>query len=574
MRPETRNCQNCHQSFTIEPEDFEFYGKVKVPPPTFCPRCRKQRRLSWRNDITLYSQKCGLCEKAVVSTFSPDSGMNVYCNRCWWSDKWDPKECGVDYDFSRPFFTQMNELIRRVPVLATVNDNGIGSVGCEYTNDFSFAKNCYMVFIAWKIENVMYSYYLVAGKDLVDVSSVTDVSELCYECVWLGKCFGVKWSELVYSCTNSSFLYDCKDVSECFMSAGLRHKRHCYRNQQYSKEEYEQIVASYRLDTFEGVERAKAEYREFILGTPRKFANNVNCLSCTGDFLINGKNSKSCFNVLRPENDRWVENSDGAKDSYDLSVGGELSLCYEGITCDHSSQNLFGIFSWKNLEIAYTHHCHSSKYLLGCVGLRNAEYCIFNKQYTKEAYEELRARIIEHMHAMPYVDAQGAEYRFGEFYPAELSYYGYNETVAPDSFPLTREEVTERGWKWQDNLQRTIGRETIASHDIPQSIHETPDTITKEILACIDCSRNYTILAQELDLYRRMEVPIPRRCFPCRHAARMSKRNPYELWHRRCMCTLDNHSHTQQCSNEFETTYSADRPEVIYCENCYNTEVV
>ena len=32
MNSETKTCQNCKQSFIIEPEDFEFYEKMKVPP--------------------------------------------------------------------------------------------------------------------------------------------------------------------------------------------------------------------------------------------------------------------------------------------------------------------------------------------------------------------------------------------------------------------------------------------------------------------------------------------------------------------------------------------------------------
>ena len=30
--------QNCKKEFTIEPEDFNFYEKIKVPAPTFCPK--------------------------------------------------------------------------------------------------------------------------------------------------------------------------------------------------------------------------------------------------------------------------------------------------------------------------------------------------------------------------------------------------------------------------------------------------------------------------------------------------------------------------------------------------------
>ncbi len=33
----------------------------------------------------------------------------------------------------------------------------------------------------------------------------------------------------------------------------------------------------------------------------------------------------------------------------------------------------------------------------GCISLRNASYCILNKQYTKEEYEALVPQIIEHM---------------------------------------------------------------------------------------------------------------------------------------------------------------------------------
>jgi hypothetical protein len=36
-------------------------------------------------------------------------------------------------------------------------------------------------------------------------------------------------------------------------------------------------------------------------------------------------------------------------------------------------------------------------HLFGCIGLRNQQYCILNKQYTKEEYEKTVALIIEHM---------------------------------------------------------------------------------------------------------------------------------------------------------------------------------
>jgi hypothetical protein len=39
----------------------------------------------------------------------------------------------------------------------------------------------------------------------------------------------------------------------------------------------------------------------------------------------------------------------------------------------------------------------NSSNLFGCIGLRGKEYCILNKQYTKEEYEALVPKIIEKM---------------------------------------------------------------------------------------------------------------------------------------------------------------------------------
>jgi hypothetical protein len=212
MDSEKRTCQNCRNQFIIEDEDFQFYKKINVPPPTFCPDCRKQRRLSWRNDNVLYNRTCALCGKSIVTLFSPESEMVIYCTRCWWSDKWDPRDYAMEYDFSKPFFTQMNELIHKVPMLAMVNDDGVGSINSEYTHDFAFAKNCYMVFVAWKVENMMYSYYAIAGKDMVDCMNVMDTCELIYECIQVEKCFRIRWSQNCISCSDGSFLYDCRKL--------------------------------------------------------------------------------------------------------------------------------------------------------------------------------------------------------------------------------------------------------------------------------------------------------------------------------------------------------------------------
>src|SRR3989344_2998354 len=577
MKEETKQCQNCKADFTIEPNDFGFYERIKVPSPTFCPDCRRQRRWAWRNNVSLYNRKCDLCEKSVISIYSPNSGLTIYCNKCWWSDKWDPKGYGVDYDFSKPFFVQFRELLQRVPQMAIVNDDGIASLNCEYSHDWWFSKNCYMCLSGWYTENVMYSYFILAGKNMVDCNIIRSESEWLYECFMCSHCYQVKNSEYNLACIDSQFIYDCRDCSNCFMCTGLRGKKYHYKNELYSKEEYEEILKNYNLDTWTGVEKAQKEFDLFLLSYPRRYTQIFQSLNCTGNLISQSKNSKKSFVVKNSENcsycDYVGDTSKTTKDCYDLTTSGGLSESYEGMVMDHSQLNYFGVFSVKSQDIQYTQHCHNCKHSFGCVGLRNTNYVIFNKQYSKEEYQKLLPKVIEHMNQMPYKDKAGNVYKYGEFYPIEQSPFGYNETFAQTLIPLSREEVLKRRYKWQDSIQRTIGKETLKPEDIPESINDIKDSILEEVLACVDCGRNYKIVVNELNFYRKMKIPIPRRCFHCRHAARLARMNPFKLWHRQCMCTLTTHDHLSRCPNEFETSYAPEQPEIVYCEKCYQKEV-
>jgi hypothetical protein len=534
--------------------------------------------------MSLYNRQCEMCGKGVVSIYSPDSKLIIYCNKCWWGDKWDSKSFGTDYDFQKPFFTQFRELIEKVPHMAVVNDDGIASLNCEYTHDWWFSKNCYMCFSGWHVENIMYSFYILTGKDMVDCMNIRSASNWMYECTHCPRAYQLKYSELGVAGINSSFIYDCWDCSDCFLCTGLRGKKYNFKNKQYTKEEYEKILESYRLDTFSGVEQAKKEFNEMISKYPRRCDWNFQSVNTTGELTTFSKNSRNCFMTKNAENCAYTDfcgdSKDPIRDSLDLTLTGGSSECYECAIGDHSQLNLFALFSVKSQDIRYCQHCHNCKHCFGCVGLRNANYCIFNKQYTKEDYEKLVPKIIEQMNKMPYKDKQGIEYRYGEYFPIELSYFGYNESCAVEQLLLTKEEALKRGYNWQDKTQRTTGKETLKPEDIPESINDVGDSILNEVLVCINCQRNYKIVQNELNFYRKMKIPIPRRCFYCRHEARLKRRNPFKLWHRQCMCgstnspqTTVDHGHAGQCKNEFETSYAPDRPEIVYCEKCYQAEV-
>ena len=89
----------------------------------------------------------------------------------------------------------------------------------------------------------------------------------------------------------------------------------------------------------------------------------------------------------------------------------------------------------------------------------------------------------------------------------------------------------------------------------------------------VDFNKTLFIQFHELSFYKKMNLPLPHLCPNCRHYQRLKQRNPLKLWHRQCMCDKTNHDHEDKCVTEFETSYTPNKPEIIYCEKCYQQEV-
>jgi hypothetical protein len=590
---ETRDCQNCKQGFVIEPDDFAFYEKIKVPPPTWCPECRMVRRMNWRNERALYRRK-DASGANLLSIYAPETRVVVYERDYWWSDKWDPMTYGRAYDFAKPLFAQFRELLESTP-LPNVFSNTVSN--SPYANHVGHLKNCYLVFASWEVEQSLYGEKFVRAKDSMDSYALVD-SELCYGNVDCEKSHRLAFSQDCQSCIGSAFLFDCHNCSNCFSCAGLRNKQYCIFNTQYTKEEYEQKMQSIDLGSFKVLSEQRRAYVGLALQRPRRFSYLNNTVNTVGDHCSNAKNGYYCFDLLDVEDSKYITYGGfGLKESYDgYGVGIGCELLYEGIDSgDNGMKEKFSVVVYGTNESDYCFNCQGSSNLFACIGLRNKQYCILNKQYTKEEYEALVPRIIQHMNDMPYVDALGREYRYGEFFPPELSPFAYNETIAQEYFPLTKDEALQKGYRWRDpdTKQYVI---TMKSGDLPDHIKDTDDSILKETIGCMhkgecneQCTTAFRIIPEELQFYRRMNLPLPRLCPNCRHYERLKQRNPLKLWHRTCMCSGQSANGKQQityqntakhfhgenpCPNEFETSYSPDRPEIVYCEQCYNSEVV
>ena len=54
------------------------------------------------------------------------------------------------------------------------------------------------------------------------------------------------------------------------------------------------------------------------------------------------------------------------------------------------------------------------------------------------------------------------------------------------------------------------------------------------VLACEVTGKNYKLQKPELELYRKMKLPVPRLCPDERHLRRLKLRNARKLYHTKC----------------------------------------
>ncbi len=574
---EQKQCKKCQKEFTVTDDDLAFYKKIsptfngktfEIPAPTMCPNCRRQRRLIWRNNNALYSRKCDKTGEMLISPFAPNSKHKVYKNSVWWSDDWDPIEYGRDYDPNRSFFEQLQELHLEVP---TPHNFVSDMENTEYANCSSGAKNSYLVQSVTDVENCYYCKFVSRSKDCIDCLRVF-ASEKCYECVNLDSSYECYYCTDSHNCSESLFLDHCQGCKNCFGCTNLQNKQYWIYNKESTKEEYEKIRNQFLSLTGKDKEDFIKKVREYLVQYPKRYSYILKSEACSGNQIYSCKNANNCFYTGNSENLKNCFNLEFAKDSMDHDFWGEQTqTIYESVEVGDQSSNIsfcrecFGNVS--NVYYSILVGAGSSN-CFGCVGLRHKEYCILNKQYTKEEYDQKVAEIIANM------EKSG---EWGEFFPVTMSPFGYNESLAQDYFPLSKEQATKSSAKWQDqDFSPKYEGSTYTPKDIKfyqseknPKAQEEINKVLSEIIKCETTGKPFKLQAPELAFYIKNNIQIPTKHPDQRHKERFELTNPLTLWHRQCDCEESGHDHSGRCPIQFETTYAPDRPEKIYCEECY-----
>lgn len=566
MQNETRQCQNCKNSFTIEPDDFSFYEKIKVPPPTFCPDCRLQRRFVWMKGFELFKRKCDLCGEMKLSMYHPNDLHTVYCPVCWWSDKWDARDFGKEYDSKKTFFEQWNELLYTTPILG-LSINKDTSELSPYTNHVGNAKNCYLIYYSDYVEDSASSYQLTHAKNIYNSGTIMEVDN-CYDSSHVYKSYNIICATgNNRACYDCFFIRDCEGCHDCFGLSGGKNKSYVFLGDQFTKEEYEKRMASINLGLHSQYIYWKEKVQQYFKTVSPRPVWDTLSQNVSGSYVFHSKNCHESYDVIDCEDSKYLMliKLGKVKDSYDYVDWGENSqLIYECITVGSQTQNIrfthesgFGI---SNIE--YSKLSTGGAYHFGCVSIRKPEYCILNKQYTKEEYFKLREQIIKDMNDNPYTSVEGHKYRYGEFFPPEFSPHAYNDSFASRFFPLNKEEVIAKGLKWYETETKEYAI-TMKNADIPDHIKDVRDDITNQAIQCSTCVRGFRIIPQELQFLQKHNLPLPHQCPFCRVWEKVDVWIENMTLHDR-MC--------DKCGIKFRTHYDQKRAPVIYCKMCYQKE--
>lgn len=556
---ERKVCKKSGIEFPLYRSEQAFFDKKKisfawhsfeVPTPELCTQERVKAKLIFRNERKLYRRSCDKTGKIIISNYAPDKNYIVYDKEYRRSDNRDALEYWVDFDYSKTFFEQFDTLLHKVPRTSSII---ISAENSDYNNNVWYIKNCYLCFDNGRLEDCMYNARSYYGKNNIDMLGGGH-NEQCYELIDCAHCNKCLYGQNLDGCYDCHRCYSCQNCSSCFLCTNLVNKQYCIRNKQYSKEDYQQEMQKIQQQNKQTIEN---EYNTIKNTSIHRATDNISCENVIGSHMKNCKSSTFLFGSQDSEDSRYCYDHIWAENNYEDIFGGNCKNCYEILGCETINHSMFctSCRSWSS-NLLYCDFCHASSNCFWCVWLRNKEYCIFNKQYTKETYEQEVAKIIKHM-------IQTKER--GKFFPAQLSPFHYNESTVYEYFPLTREEAINQ-WYTRLEKEEPINipqwMKTITTDQLPD-IQQVQDDILTTAIICKKTGKPFRVVKNELAFYRAHNIQLPTLHPDERHYNRVHKKAGRVLYMRECSKT----------NEKIISMYPSDAIFPVYNEKSYDQEV-
>ena len=378
---------------------------------------------------------------------------------------------------------------------------------CMYSlfNDF---KNSYMCVSGMWSEDCMYCFFVSYSHKCIDCNNLIK-SQRCYECVDCNNVYKCLYCQDCNDSSNLSYCHTCINCEFCIGCSNLVNKKYCIDNKEYSKEEYFKLA-----NEIQNRQTAQPKFVQNYHG----YSNE----KCFGDYVKNSKNCKFVFDVNECEDCSYIFNSPQAlKSTYDSSYAVDGESNYECLSLVGWVKECVTEYCRYSNHVRYSSYCFNCAHIFGCIGLRNKQYCIFNKQYTPAEYEQEIWKIITHM--------QKTGERW-QFFPPYLSPFGYNETIAADLLPLSKPEAIALGFNRYDGAEQK--KEYFAKYVDELSVEElaNDEFILQQVFKCRASGKYDRLTKKELQMYKKLGVWLPAVHSEERYKIRTQKRTWRQLY--------------------------------------------
>lgn len=439
---------------------------------------------SWQPFMVYNNQK-------LFSRFSPDRVQNIvsvddynvlresFCETTW-----------RDIVTSENFFMQMHAMYKTMPLICVIQDDA--NENASYADTVIESKNIYLSFNVVASENVLYSYNIKASTNVVESIAVWSKCEHVYQSAGVIKSYQIYNSSSVKDSSNIYFSHNLIWCNECIGCSDLTNMSYCIDNVQYEKEEYENLKAAAILN--------KRQSWYVVASSPLMLS------------VENYESANYVFNAKNIRNAYFVGGKREKSDIYDAFSCGFDGDFYWVVSTWWGSQYLYNCVNMgESYMMFYCQNCTSSSYCFWCIWLINKQYCILNKQYTKEERHEKVDQILAHMEK---------EGQLGDFFPWRMNPFYFNDTGAylVDG-TFTKEEVAAAWFVRRDAPVKADipdRMETIHTADLDQYewYNEWIRTIDPAILkkVIVDGEGNsYRVVKLEYDFLVKHGLPLPRK---------------------------------------------------------------
>lgn len=295
----------------------------------------------------------------------------------------------LNFDMTtKGFFKELQKLLYSQPKPETLV---LHSENCFFGDHvFNSKKLSYCFDTSASSDSVyLFDCHLVAGSLDCDY---TVESESCYDSVDLYKCFNCFYGEKLDNTRDALYCYDLSNCHDVFGCVSLKNKSYCIFNRQLTKEEYEEKIQKYKLLAPDKVLKMLEELKLSYPITQSAAERNVN--SPYGNYVYDCKNCYMCFDVGRSEDSSYLFDCADDKKSMDMSYTYQgTHNSYQIVDSINIYNSSFVLNSENCQDSFYLFNCKGVKSSLGCVGLQYKEYCILNRQFSKEEYDRQASEI-------------------------------------------------------------------------------------------------------------------------------------------------------------------------------------